>query len=356
MATRSSSVGNLLKREEWVTKFEKTREVYVRFEEELRRIVERVVRQSGVDLVMVSSRTKTVLSFEDKLKRKGHKYSDPLHDVTDLVGVRVVTYFRRDVPVICDALRRELDVHDSDSVDKGAMLDSDRFGYLSSHLVVALPEHRRVLSENREFGDMRAEVQVRTALQHAWATIEHKIRYKGQANLLGDASRGFSRLAAVLELADIEFDRLRDIGEETAELQKQVDEGDLEILLSPPALESYLLSSRLADTYESEAMAKGMPISPARDGSRELTVLLEIAQRMGLRTLTDLDGKLNVADFSVPVLRIKAACDSANLDPDLTPMDLLTLTLLSQSGHAFNYGRRFFDERVLAALVKAAKG
>src|SRR6185503_1723451 len=53
------------------------------------------------------------------------------------------------------------------------------------------------------------EVQIRSILQHAWAEIEHDIGYKSPRALSYPTRRSFARLASLLELADIEFTRLR---------------------------------------------------------------------------------------------------------------------------------------------------
>jgi hypothetical protein len=58
----------------------------------------------------------------------------------------------------------------------------------------------------------RAQVQVRTVLQHAWAEFEHAIRYKGTIpeDQAPDLDRRFTLAAGLLELADREFTEIRD--------------------------------------------------------------------------------------------------------------------------------------------------
>ena len=85
-----------------------------------------------------------------------------------------------------------------DDCDLGKETASEgRFGYASRHLQVS-----------DETGAV-AQVQVRTALQHAWAESEHGIRYKGSA---ARARRDFDRrftLAAGPRAADQEFTTIR---------------------------------------------------------------------------------------------------------------------------------------------------
>ena len=58
----------------------------------------------------------------------------------------------------------------------------------------------------------RAQVQIRTVLQHAWAEFEHDIRYKGTIpeEHVPDFDRRFTLAAGLLELADREFSTIRD--------------------------------------------------------------------------------------------------------------------------------------------------
>ena len=88
-----------------------------------------------------------------------------------------------------------------------------RFGYASRHLLVALDAGRA--SPRRRTTPLRgrrAQVQIRTVLQHAWAEFEHDIRYKGTIpdEHVPDFDRRFTLAAGLLELADREFSTIRD--------------------------------------------------------------------------------------------------------------------------------------------------
>jgi len=65
------------------------------------------------------------------------------------------------------------------------------------------------LSEYALFDKMKCEIQVRTILQHAWAEIEHDLVYKSPADIPFRVRRRFASLAGLLEIADREFESLR---------------------------------------------------------------------------------------------------------------------------------------------------
>ena len=59
------------------------------------------------------------------------------------------------------------------------------------------------------FDKMKCEIQVRTILQHAWAEIEHDVVYKSLGEIPFRVRRRFACLAGLLEIADREFESLR---------------------------------------------------------------------------------------------------------------------------------------------------
>lgn len=65
------------------------------------------------------------------------------------------------------------------------------------------------MTEYKDYKTLKCEIQVRSILQHAWAEIEHDLGYKGKTAIPDQYKRNFNRLAALLETADLEFDRLK---------------------------------------------------------------------------------------------------------------------------------------------------
>jgi ppGpp synthetase/RelA/SpoT-type nucleotidyltranferase len=156
----------------------------------------------------VTARHKDTASAIEKTIRKG--YGLPSQQMTDLVGVRVVTYYASDVDTIVARLKASLELHPDrrKSPDKRVELDVREFGYRSVHLVVRgqggqLTRHP--ILRGRWF-----EVQVRSILEHSWAEIEHEIVYKSGATRDDAITRRFSSMAAVLEMVDDGFEDLRE--------------------------------------------------------------------------------------------------------------------------------------------------
>jgi predicted RNase H-like nuclease/ppGpp synthetase/RelA/SpoT-type nucleotidyltranferase len=213
-------------------------------------LVTTLLDDAGINYLSVTGRAKSVASFAAKADRSvagAPLYTDPLEQITDQVGVRVITYLHSDVAAVADLLSDQLSV--LDDRDMGQETASEgRFGYASRHLLVTTPdpaaEARRTTSTYDGLRGRRAQVQVRTVLQHAWAEFEHAIRYKGTIPEADapDLDRRFTLAAGLLELADREFTLIRD------RLQATVPEptgGDV----SDPRIDARDLATFLAGQY-----------------------------------------------------------------------------------------------------------
>jgi putative GTP pyrophosphokinase len=151
----------------------------------------------------VSSRAKSVASLQRKLARPEKTYHE-LWDVTDLVGIRIATYFEDTIEDVARLIEKTFAVDFRHSTDKSRFADAARFGYRSLHYVCSAPASNQHVVPS----DFRFEIQVRTALQHAWAEVEHDLGYKVDA-VPAQIRRRFSRVASLLEIADQEFVGIR---------------------------------------------------------------------------------------------------------------------------------------------------
>ena len=186
---------------------QKLLELYQRAAQLAREAVQRAVRETGALVHVVSSRAKTVESLRGKLRRK--RYKKPELQVTDLIGVRVITYYRDDVDSIVARLQRLFEINRKESVDKRVGLGLRQFGYRSVHLVARVKPEFFDTSEH-DHSRTWFEIQVRSILEHAWAEIEHAIVYKSGICQPEKLTRRFAALAGTLELLDGEFLGLRD--------------------------------------------------------------------------------------------------------------------------------------------------
>jgi len=61
-------------------------------------------------LAIIQSRAKSVSSFAEKIQRKRHKYDDPVHQLTDLCGARIIVQTRSQVDKICNLIEESFEI------------------------------------------------------------------------------------------------------------------------------------------------------------------------------------------------------------------------------------------------------
>jgi putative GTP pyrophosphokinase len=230
-----------------VAEYLKVRDFYRDLAGAISRILDECLRHVGLNVHSVNARAKDPNSFGRKAAIPSEsdanrpKYAEPLQQITDLAGVRVIAYFPNELLQIDRILTEEFDlVERSDKSE--VLIEEDRFGYKSVHYLVRVSERRCAFAEYQRFRGAVAEVQVRTILQHAWAEIEHDIQYKSSAAIPTEIHRRFTALAGLLEIADREFQAIQDDDKNLrTSARSLVDQGKLEdVEITPDAVKAYL--------------------------------------------------------------------------------------------------------------------
>ena len=189
----------------------------------------------------IETRVKTRESLEGKLNLKGHKYKN-IKDITDLVGARVITFYSDQVDFIASLIEKNFKIDYDNSIDKRKLYEVDRFGYMSLHYICQLPKELFYDEKHKEINDIRFEIQMRTSLQHVWATIFHDTGYKSDVEVPKEYIRRLARLEGLLEIADDEFLVIRnDIDEYRKKIRSLVSKGEFkDISLNIDSYKNYL--------------------------------------------------------------------------------------------------------------------
>ena len=220
---------------------------YEAFAQAVREILFQALRAKDITVNSVEARAKEPESFGTKAEAPSEndprvpKYWYPLEDITDLAGVRIITFFPRAVESVGTCIREEFEVLEHTDLSR-TLLQEERFGYQSEHYLVRLSSKRTTLPEYNPHLGLVAEVQVRTILQHAWAEIEHDIQYKSSITIPNTIRRRFMALAGVFEIADREFQAIQDEDKQLRqEARTSVEEGVLDrVEITADALRAYL--------------------------------------------------------------------------------------------------------------------
>jgi ppGpp synthetase/RelA/SpoT-type nucleotidyltranferase len=126
----------------------------------------------------VTARPKSIDRFLGKAeKREGDKlkYDDPLQQIQDQIGARIVTFYASDVGIIEEIILKEFRPIESKYVVPQHQWE---FGYFGRHHILLVPSDLLTVAEEKSLVPDVFELQIKTLFQHAWSEAEHDLGYK----------------------------------------------------------------------------------------------------------------------------------------------------------------------------------
>lgn len=269
-----------------VKAFTARRPLYVRYAELLERVLEGAVRDYDPHAI-VQVRAKTISSFAEKIWRKRDVHRDPVNDFTDLCGGRVILHTPQDVEAISEFVKDHFAIDWDNSQDVKERLEPNQFGYRSVHYIVQLEPGSfptvdidvELPPDGDDLFDLKAEIQVRTMLEHAWADVTHSMSYKADFEIPPKWERALAGVAAALERADDSFSTIRDGLEaysesygaymEPTRMRAEIDRLEIALEHDPGNLELAGRIGRLANVLADWGTAERV-LAPAAPRSRSI--------------------------------------------------------------------------------------
>lgn len=138
------------------------------------------------------------------------KYTDPICEIQDQVGARIITFYLSDVSAVCDHIEKYFR-----HIEKRKVLPEStaEFGYFGFHYIIAIPSDALSGDWDQDLLPTFFELQIKTLFQHAWSEANHDLGYK---ELLGplstDDRRRMAWASAQAWGADQIFDELHRLG------------------------------------------------------------------------------------------------------------------------------------------------
>lgn len=122
----------------------------------------------------IQSRIKEKESIVEKLRRKElpQNFESARNHLTDITGIRIICYFESDVYHVAEQIKKYSDmicIRESDYIK-----NPKPNGYKSYHIILGVPVYH---TDSKEYYPV--EVQIRSLTMDLWASMEHRIIYKG---------------------------------------------------------------------------------------------------------------------------------------------------------------------------------
>jgi len=220
-----------------VSEFSEHRPRYIDFDSLLKALFQQAIGEMAMSAI-VQTRVKKIQSFTEKIIRQRDEFHDPNRQFTDLVGVRVIVHTTDQLEPVCNFIESTFRIDWENTVHPGARLKANEFGYRSIHYIVMIDPDKliekgylldipeSVLPDKK--CPMRAEVQVRTILEHAWSVFSHMHAYKGKFKTPDVYKRELAGVAALFESADATLSRIRrDLLEYTANYDTYLSDDEI---------------------------------------------------------------------------------------------------------------------------------
>jgi putative GTP pyrophosphokinase len=240
-------------------------------------------------------------------KKLKEKYFDPskhyrqLSDITDLAGLRIITYYDDDIDRVVEVIKNEFELDLENCVDKRNS-DPDKFAYSAVNYVCRHLKRRVTAVEYKKFTGVRCEIQMTSILRHAWSEIEHEW-YDLKEEYPSNVKRRFYRLAALLELAESEF---RDLRKSRTEYEKsvavRVEAQVSDLPVEPVSMRSFIEQEILVTEIDAAlvSLLNGKILIPLTDGVVERRV--RAARLTGMTNVRELRDSLEKYKSRIPEL------------------------------------------------------
>ena len=276
---------------ELIKTYQNNYSLYEEFADKLEELFKKLLKTNKLNYLQIESRVKTLESFLEKAQRLNMRFTNPLEEIKDIIGIRIITHYREDIEKISKLIEKKFKIKTKNGQYDSNNLSPDKFGYLSKHYKVSISDELAKSSAWQQYKNIVFEIQLRTVVQHAWASIDHKLRYKTTREIPKSVKRQIFRLSALFEMADKEFsDIKRTIESNEKKYIKKYQSGNLNVELNIMSLESYLQNN--------QQTIKQLEYNAKKIGIKELNIdydvkptrhLLHLFEKSGVKTIKDLD-------------------------------------------------------------------
>jgi len=260
-----------------LAQYNSSQPLYERLQDEVEFILNEQLKNAKIPIHAIEHRIKDFDSLIKKAERD--ELADPINQLNDILGFRVICLFLSDLDRIFTLLGKNFKIIEVD--DKRLTKGENVFGYLSVHLIATLPRsHKGPRYDGLK--SLRFEIQVRTISMHAWSIISHYLDYKTPNAVPSELKRDFNALSGLFYVADQHFEmffKSSKISHKKASVAVESQTGNLDIEINFDTLSAYL-KKEYPHRNHSDAAIIGL--------------LIEEMNKVGIKSISVLDEKLHL--------------------------------------------------------------
>lgn len=179
-------------------RYRRERDRYIKLADRVAEICRESICEANAIRAQVTSRAKSVKSFQGKLKRWSTSESkcygsvdDIFTSLGDLAGVRIATYRQEDIDVVTEQVVATFCGMNGDGVEvdkKDRSADGSGNYYRATHVQACL-DPSELVGTYENLDDVSCEIQICTMMAHVWNEVEHDIGYKPENGRPGHSEK-----------------------------------------------------------------------------------------------------------------------------------------------------------------------
>lgn len=198
--------------EEQINKYKEIRPLYKQFSKILRKVLNNLVKGCSSEFI-IEERVKSISGFANKIFNREEMYTNPILEIRDLCGVRLILPNISEMNAVCEVIRDNFIVDITESTDIiGPSTSMDILEHYRSYIVQLIPGlnlyERLDLKIPNEILKLKAEIQVRTYLSQGWAANQDQIFKKFEFKVPRAYEQELSRVKSLLTIEDNALDNI----------------------------------------------------------------------------------------------------------------------------------------------------
>lgn len=183
--------------------------LYEQYCEILKKILTHIIGGYSSEF-MIEGKTKTIYGFIDEIFNSNINNSNVTEEMNDLIGLKIILPNLDELNTVSKLMQKHFIIIKENEKSKTDKLELQEL--LKNFIVELNPKsdlyNRLELHVPDEIFGLKAEIQIRTFLQHGWEVNKSGSFYKTEFKIPKPYIREFNRIKALLETADISLNTL----------------------------------------------------------------------------------------------------------------------------------------------------